>query len=330
MTLFTFLPCYRNNTAKTIRQFQRTWSDRGSCLHKDTCQASSEEEFWLGTLKSYLPISTRPGFLCPTWMLRIPSPTTSSRAETLVYCTTASNTEVLFTTADSPQKQTNQCVHVKRRYYTFADNPRHLERGCKRPCLETSPAVSEEHYFRSAPPYESSLLSHPYCTEAFNPREACMYSGVETEPAPSGGDADNVNCNMWATMQSYPRYAVEVPYQPFTAHFANGATVSPVVSHSASRSQADLGVYNSATVQRALPIIAPSSSSSSSSSCSPAVLGPRDRSENPAAYHKKPASPLRSQRDFSSYHSQGTISIREPSFQYQAGLNGAGTQWSDS
>lgn len=219
-------------------------------------------------------------------------------------------------------------------YHCFKhrDNTRHLERGCKRPCLETSAAVSEEHYFRSAPPYESSLLSHPYCTEAFNSREACMYGGVETESGSSGGDADNVNCNMWATMQPYPRYAVEgVPYQPFAAHFANAATVSPVVSHSASsiasRPQADLGVYNSATVQRGLPIIAPSSSSSS---CSPVVLGPRDRSEHPAAYHKKPGSPLRSQRDFSSYHSQGTVSIREPSFQYQAGLSGTGTQWSDS
>lgn len=185
--------------------------------------------------------------------------------------------------------------------------------------------MSEEHYFHSAPPYESSLLSHPYCTEAFNSREACMYSGMEKEPASSGGDTDNVNCNMWATMQPYPRYTVEVPYQPFTAHFANATTVSPVVSHSASRSQADLGIYNSATVQRGLPIIAPSSSS-----CSSAVLGPRDRSENPAAYHKKPGSPLHSQRDFSSYHSQGTISIREPSFQYQTGLSGTGTQWSDS
>lgn len=171
------------------------------------------------------------------------------------------------------------------------------------------------------------MLSHPYCTEPFSSREACMYSGVETDSASSGGDTDNANCNMWATMQSYPRYTVEVPYQPFTAHFANAATVSPVVSHSASRPQAELAVYNSATVQRGLPIIAPSPSSSS---CSPVVLGPRERSEHPATYYKKQGSPLRPQRDFSSYHSQGPTSIREPSFQYQAGLSGTGTQWSDS
>lgn len=217
----------------------------------------------------------------------------------------------------------------------FADNARHLERGCKRPCLETSSAVSEEHYFRSAPSYESSLLSHPYCAEAFNSREACMYGSMETESGSGTGDTDNVNCNMWATMQPYPRYTVEgVPYQPFAAHFTNTATVAPVVSHSASsiasRPQADLGVYNSATVQRGLPIIASSSSSSSSSSCSPAVLGTRDRSEHPPVYHKKPSSPLRSQRDFSTYHSQGTISIRDPSFQYQVGLSGSGSQWTDS
>lgn len=333
MTPFTFLPCYRNNTGKTTRQFQRTWSGRGSCPHTDTYQASWEEEFWRGTLKSCLLISMRLGFLCPTWMLKIPFPTTSNRTETPASCTTASNTEVTSQSEFSAKANKQTDMSRLKGTIRFADNTRHLERGCKRPCLETSAAVSEEHYFRSAPPYESSLLSHPYCTEAFNSREACMYGGVETESGSSGGDTDNVNCNMWATMQPYPRYAVEgVPYQPFAAHFANAATVSPVVSHSASsiasRPQADLGVYNSATVQRGLPIIAPSSSSSSS--CSPVVLGPRDRSEHPAPYHKKPDSPLRSQRDFSSYHSQGTVSIREPSFQYQAGLSGTGTQWSDS
>ncbi|XP_042343143.1 T-box transcription factor TBX4 [Plectropomus leopardus] len=225
-------------------------------------------------------------------------------------------------------------------YHCFKhrDNARHLELGCKRPYLETSPAVSEEHYFRSASSYESPLLSHPYCTEAITSREACMYGSMETESGSGAGDRDDltntssVNCNMWATMQPYPRYSMDgVPYQPFTAHFTNAASVTPVVPHPtssmASQPQADLGVYNSATVQRGLPIIPPSSSSSS---CSPSVPGSRDRSGHPPLYHKKPGSPLRPHRDYSAYPTQGTISIRDPSYQYQVGLSSAGTHWTDS
>ncbi|XP_071327712.1 T-box transcription factor TBX4 [Trachinotus anak] len=225
-------------------------------------------------------------------------------------------------------------------YHCFKhrDNARHLELGCKRPYLETSSAGSEEHYFRSGPSYESSLLSHPYCTEAITSREACMYGSMETESGSGAGDTDDltnspsINCNMWATMQPYPRYSVEgVPYQPFTAHFTNAAAVTSVVPHPTSsmvsRSQADLGVYNSASVQRSLPVIA---SSSSSSSCSPAVPGSRDRLGHPSLYHKKPGSPLRPHRDFSAYPTQGTISIRDPSYQYQVGLSSSGTHWTDS
>lgn len=215
----------------------------------------------------------------------------------------------------------------------FADNSRHLDLGCKRPYLETSPAVSEEHYFRSAPSYEASLLSRSYRNEAFSAREACMYGGMETESGSGAGDLDDVNnspsinCNMWATMQPYPRYTVDgVPYQPFTAHFTNTATVTPVTPHPgsamAARPQSDLGVYNPASVQRGLPAIPPPSSSSS---CSPATLASRDRSELSALYQSKPASPL---RPFSAYPSQG--SIRDPPLQYQVGLNSTGTHWTDS
>lgn len=187
--------------------------------------------------------------------------------------------------------------------------------------------VSEEHYLRSAA-YES--MSHPYCTEAITSREACMYGSTETESAAVVVDADDlansssINCNMWASMQPYPRYSVEgVPYQPFTAHFTNAATVTPVphpTSSMAPRPQADMGIYNSATV---LPVIPPSS-------CSPAVSGSRERSGHPPLYQKKPGSPLRPQRDFSVYPTQGTISTRDPSYQYQAGLSSAGTHWTDS
>ncbi|KAM7399850.1 hypothetical protein PAMP_019091 [Pampus punctatissimus] len=227
-----------------------------------------------------------------------------------------------------------------RLYHCFKhrDNARHLELGCKRPYLETPSAVSEEHYFRSPPSYESPLLSHPYCTEAITSREACMYGSMETESGSGAGDTDDltnspsINCNMWATVQPYPRYSMEgVPYQPFTAHFSNAATVTPVVPHPTSsmpsRPQADLGVYNSSTIQRGLPVVPPSSSSSS---CSPAVPGSRDRSGHPPLYHKKPGSPFRPHRDFSAYPTQGTISIRDPSYQYQVGLSSAGTHWTDS
>ncbi|AWO98449.1 putative T-box transcription factor TBX2 [Scophthalmus maximus] len=218
-------------------------------------------------------------------------------------------------------------------YHCFKhrDNARHLELGCKRPYLETSSVGSEEHYFRSAPSYESSILPHPYCTEAITSREACMYGSMDTESGSGTGDTDDlanspsINCNMWATMQPYPRYSVDgVPYQPFTAHFTNAVT--PVVPHPTSsmvsRSQVDMGVYNST------PVLHPPSSSSSS--CSSAVPGSRDGSGHPSLYHKKPVSPLRPLRDYSAYPTQGTIAIRDPSYQYQVGLSSAGTHWTDS
>uniref|UniRef100_A0A672GPD0 T-box domain-containing protein n=1 Tax=Salarias fasciatus TaxID=181472 RepID=A0A672GPD0_SALFA len=143
--------------------------------------------------------------------------------------------------------------------------------------IPTSSAVPEEHYFRSPPSYESPLLSHPYCAEAISSREACMFSSMETESGSGSADTDDpnnspsINCNMWASVQPYPRYGVEgVPYQPFAAHFSSAASVTSVVPHPApamvSRAQPDLGVYSSATAQRGLPVIQPSSSSSPCSS----------------------------------------------------------------
>ncbi|KAM3616089.1 uncharacterized protein V6R79_012166 [Siganus canaliculatus] len=222
-------------------------------------------------------------------------------------------------------------------YHCFKhrDNPRHLELGCKRPYLETS-AVSEEHYYRSPSSYDSPLLSHPYCAEAITSREACMYGSMAAESGSGAGDTDDltnsssINCNMWATMQPYPRYGMEgVPYQPFAAHFTNTAAVASVVPHPASamasRPQANLGVFNS--VQRGLPV---TPSSSSSPSCSPTVLGSRERAGHPPVYHKKPGSPLRPHRDFTAYPTQGTLTLRDPSCQYQMGLSSTGTHWTES
>lgn len=313
---------------KNIRRCPRTRFARGSSPPTTTWQGSWLEEFSRAILKSCPLISTKPGFPWRTRTVRIQFQPTSPPAETPAFCTTASNTEVRSQPcSDFDATDTNPDF--------FADNSRHLELGCKRPYLETSSTVSEEHYFRSAPSYESPLLSRPYRNEAFSAREACMYGGMETESGSGAGDIDDVNnsslnCNMWATVQPYPRYTVDgVPYQPFTAHFTNTAAVAPVVPHPASamapRPQSDLGVYNSASVQRGLPVISPPPSSSS---CSPATLAPRDRADHPGLYHKKPGSPLRPHRDFSAYPSQGAI--RDPSYQYQVGLNSTGTHWTDS
>lgn len=206
----------------------------------------------------------------------------------------------------------------------FTDNGRHLELGCKRPYLDSPSSVSEEHYFRSPPSYESPLLSHPYCPDALSSREACMYGSVEPESGGGPADSDDLtnapsslNCNVW--MQPYPRYSVEgVPYQPFSAHFTNAASVVPHPTPSiTSRSQAESGVYGPAQVQRGLPVLPPPQSSSSSCSS-----GSRDR----PLFHKKPGSPVRPHREFTGYSSQGAVSFRDPSYQYQVGLN----SWTDS
>ncbi|XP_035985324.1 T-box transcription factor TBX4 isoform X1 [Fundulus heteroclitus] len=219
-------------------------------------------------------------------------------------------------------------------YHCFKhrDNSRHLELGCKQPYLESSSVMSEEHFFRSAPSYESPLLSRPYCPEAITSREACMYSGMEAQSGSGAADKDDrtsspsVNCNVWATMQPYSRYSMEaVPYQPFTPHFPNSAPVHPVLPQP-TPSMADLGVYNSAMVQRSLPVIP---QSSSSSSCSPVLTGSRDTS-HPPLYHKKPASSLQPLKEYSACSTQGMIPIRDSSYQYQVGLSSAGSHWTDS
>ncbi|XP_017277494.1 T-box transcription factor TBX4 [Kryptolebias marmoratus] len=217
-------------------------------------------------------------------------------------------------------------------YHCFKhrDNTRHLEFECKRPYLETS-VVSEEHYFRT-PSYESPLLSHSYCSEAIASREACMYSGMETESGSRPANKDDLtnspslNCNMWATVQPYPRYSVDgVPYQPFTPHFPNPVVPHPASSMMSRPPQTDLGVYNSAPIQRGVPIVSPSSSS-----CSPAVPGFRETSSHPPLYHKKPGSPLRPHRDFSACSTQTAISINNSPYQYPVGQSSTGNPWPDS
>lgn len=198
--------------------------------------------------------------------------------------------------------------------------------------------LSEEHYFRSAPSYESPLVSHSYCTEAMSSREACMYGGIDTDSRPGVVDADgltsspSVGGNMWAARQPYPHYSVEgISYQPFTAHFTNPAPITPGVPHQApsvvSRSQADTDGFGLPTAQRGLPV-APASPSSTSSSV--VVPGSRNKAGLSPLCHRKAGSPAQSQRDLSAYSSQGTISLRDASHQYQGGMSSAGSHWSDS
>nr|AAI62554.1 T-box 4 [Danio rerio] len=222
-------------------------------------------------------------------------------------------------------------------YHCFKhrDNPRHLELGCKRPYLDTtSSAVSEEHYFRSPPSYDSPLLSHPYCNEALGTREACMYGGLEGEGGGAVGTDDlpapSLNCNMWASVQPYPRYGMQtveaMQYQPFTAHFNSTASAASMVSHHSPSMQRphptppDLVTF---TTQRVLP------PTPSSASTSPSGSGHHDRAHS-SLFHRKAGSPLRSQRDFTGYSTHSPTSTREPAYQYQTGLSSVGSHWTDS
>ncbi|KAL0174559.1 hypothetical protein M9458_030527, partial [Cirrhinus mrigala] len=158
------------------------------------------------------------------------------------------------------------------------------------------------HYFRSPPSYDPPLLSHPYCSEALGSREACMYGGMEGDAGGAVGADDlpapSLNCNMWASVQPYPRYGMQtveaMPYQPFPAHFNSTASAASVVQHNSPSMQRphpappDLVTF---TTQRVLPPT-PSSASSSPS-------GPVPRSLDRRYVHKgisqaiRPIAPLR-------------------------------------
>ncbi|XP_067221408.1 T-box transcription factor TBX4 isoform X2 [Chanodichthys erythropterus] len=219
-------------------------------------------------------------------------------------------------------------------YHCFKhrDNTRHLDLGCKRPYIDTTAsAVSEEHYFRSPPSYDPPLLSHPYCSEALGSREACMYGGMEGEAGGAVGTDDlpapSLNCNMWASVQPYPRYGMQtvesMQYQPFTAHFNSTASAVPHHSSSMQRPHPAPPELVTFTTQRVLP---PTASSASSSPSGPV---PRDRAHS-SLFHRRPGSPLRSQRDFTGYPNHSPTSTREPAYQYQTGLSSVGPHWTDS
>ncbi|XP_076832923.1 T-box transcription factor TBX4 isoform X2 [Brachyhypopomus gauderio] len=232
-------------------------------------------------------------------------------------------------------------------YHCFKhrDNSRHLEMGCKRPYLDAPPpSLPDEHYFHPPPTYEPPLLSHPYCGEALASREACMYGGMDREAGPGGvvGTEDlpppSLNCNMWASVQPYPRYGVQtveaVPYQAFPAHFP-GMAPSVVSHHSPSTQRPNpapsIPELAPFTAQRPAPPAPPSSSSScSSSSSTPSGPGSRDRDPHPPLYHRKPGSPLRPHRDFSTSRDHSPMLSRDPVYQYQLGFGTLGPHWTES
>uniref|UniRef100_A0A8C1UL20 T-box transcription factor 4 n=1 Tax=Cyprinus carpio TaxID=7962 RepID=A0A8C1UL20_CYPCA len=131
-------------------------------------------------------------------------------------------------------------------------------------------------------------------------------------------------------LQPYPRYGMQtmeaMPYQPFPAHFNSTASAASVVPHHSPSMQRphpappDLVTF---TTQRVLP---PTPSSASSSPSGPA---PRDRAHS-SLFHRKPGSPVRSQRDFTGYPTHSPTSTREPAYQYQTGLSSVGPHWTDS
>lgn len=161
-----------------------------------------------------------------------------------------------------------------------------------------------------------------------------MYGGMDGETGAVGvtGTEDmpppSLNCNMWASVQPYPRYGMQtveaVPYQPFSAHLTSTATNTSIVSHHSASMQrpqpaSDLVSFGT---QRVLPPV-PSSSSSSS----PSGASSCERSAHLPLYHRKPGSPLRVHRDFSAYPTQSPASSKE---QYQMGLSSIGSHWTDS
>ncbi|KAJ8403899.1 hypothetical protein AAFF_G00347670 [Aldrovandia affinis] len=223
----------------------------------------------------------------------------------------------------SPSRDPNLLYHC----FKHRGNSRHLELGCKRPYLDTAPpAVPEEHYFRSPSSYEPPLLSHTYCGEPLGSRGACMYGGgaaVDSEEGGAGGSDElsppALSCNVWASVQPYPRYGTQptegVPYQHFPAHFTGPAS-SVVPRPQATPSE--LAVCSPPTVQRC-PGPAPSSS--------PPGPGSMDRAAHPAMYPRRLGLPPRAHRDYLAFPSQ---SPRDPPYQYHMGLSTTRAHWTDS
>ncbi|XP_032176628.1 T-box transcription factor TBX4 isoform X1 [Mustela erminea] len=205
-----------------------------------------------------------------------------------------------------------------------ADSARHLDLPCKRSYLEAPPAVGEDHYFRSPPPYDQQMLSPSYCSEV-TPREACMYSGSGPEIAGVSGVDDlpppPLSCNMWTSVSPYTSYSVQtmetVPYQSFPTHFTATTMMPRLPTLSAQSSQppgnTHFSVYNQL-------------SQSQVRERGPTASFPRERGL-PAVCERKPPSPhLNAANEF--LYSQSFSLSREASLQYHSGM-GTVENWTD-
>uniref|UniRef100_A0A452QAW8 T-box transcription factor 4 n=1 Tax=Ursus americanus TaxID=9643 RepID=A0A452QAW8_URSAM len=204
------------------------------------------------------------------------------------------------------------------------DSARHLDLPCKRAYLEAPPAVGEDHYFRSPPPYDQQMLSPSYCSEV-TPREACMYSGSGPEIAGVSGVDDlpppPLSCNMWTSVSPYTSYSVQtmetVPYQSFPTHFTATTMMPRLPTISAQSSQppgnTHFGVYNQLAQSQVRER-------------GPTASFPRERGL-PAVCERKPPSPhLNAANEF--LYSQSFSLSREASLQYHSGM-GTVDNWTD-
>ncbi|XP_005986877.1 T-box transcription factor TBX4 [Latimeria chalumnae] len=235
---------------------------------------------------------------------------------------TASDTQDLPINTYSTQRDSGLFYHcLKRR-----DNSRHLELPCKHSYVDPSCSVSEDHYFRSPPPYDQQILSPPYRNEVTS-REACMYSGSGAE-VPGVSTVEDLpppplNCNMWTSVSPYSSYGVQtmetVPYQPFSAHFTTTTTMMPRLPSFTGQSSQPPGdshfsIYNQFSQAQVRERVPPSSFSS------------RDR-VHPSSCERKPPSP-HSNNPSGFLYSQSLSLSRECSTQYHAGM-GTTENWTD-
>lgn len=186
--------------------------------------------------------------------------------------------------------------------------------------------MTDDHYFRSPPPYDQQMLSPPYRNDV-TPRDACMYStsgpeiggvsGVDDLPPPP----PPLSCNMWTSVAPYTSYSVQtmetVPYQPFPTHFSTTAMMPrlPTIASQGSQpsSESHFSVYNQLSQSQVRERV-------------PTSSFPRER-VHPSLCERKPPSPhINTANEF--LYSQSFSLSRESSLQYHSGM-GTVENWTD-
>ncbi|XP_040192860.1 T-box transcription factor TBX4 isoform X4 [Rana temporaria] len=235
---------------------------------------------------------------------------------------TASDAQDLPLNTFAAQRDSGLFYHcLKRR-----EGARHLELPCKRSYLDPSSSMTDDHYFRSPPPYDQQMLSPSYRNDV-TPRDACMYStsgpeiggvsGVDDLPPPP----PPLSCNMWTSVAPYTSYSVQtmetVPYQPFPTHFSTTAMMPrlPTIASQGSQpsSESHFSVYNQLSQSQVRERV-------------PTSSFPRER-VHPSLCERKPPSPhINTANEF--LYSQSFSLSRESSLQYHSGM-GTVENWTD-